>query len=517
MSSLPARASRILRDPSPLRLWRGIRGRMHEREFWIIQIAVVATTILHTGMEAAGFDSHQPGLLGMLTHIPVILYIVPVSYAGLRYGFEGSALTGAWVTVLAAPNLFIWHANGLEWLGELLLVAVVVSIGMVIAIPVEREQRERARAEAVGRRLALLNEVTVTLMRTADLEDALRRTLHRLLHILPLRTVTLRADGRDPVHSGLRISVERDADELYEIDPPSADGHPTHREATGMLCFPINGGHGEAMVCVEVLDGESLSASDRELLTTVAAEVGVALDNARLHRLNADRLKSYVHQVTRAQEEERLRIARELHDVATHELLLLCRDFDGIIELPPGAELLPERVEKVRDRAGGIVDYLRRFSRDLRPTILDNLGLAPALQWLTMELRDESEADARFRLIGESLRLAPDVEIALFRVAQEALRNADRHAGAKQVTVSLTYDGDLVEMEIADDGCGFDVPVRLDGLVPAGKLGLLGMRERIQLIGGEFRVDSRPGAGTTVAVSFGSERPEHALSIAAEA
>ena len=490
-----------------------LRRRARERTFWVVQAGVVAVTVLHVAVEAAALVEHHDGLFGMLTHLPVILYLVPVSYAGFRYGFEGSILTGLWAALLAVPNLFLWHPTDWEWLGELLLIAVVVSIGVLIAVPVEREQRQRRQAEATSRRLALLNELSEILLHTARPDDGIRQVLHRICEVLPLQSVALASwasttdepsveacHSREPT---ARCTLER---ALAHADSAASD---TEQRAlpAGMLALPCPRSDAHAALFVHIKNDQTLSDEDHELLTNVATQIGVATDNAHLHRLNQERLQTYLQQVTSAQEEERRRIARDLHDVATHELLLLCRELDTLADFPPPDEQLPEQVQQLRSRAAGIVEYLRRFSGDLRPTMLDNLGLAPALRWLTTQLSERCGINARFKLHGEPVRLDPDVEVALFRIVQEALRNVERHASATEVTITLRCEDGAVEVDVTDNGCGFAVPDHLDGMLPAGKLGLLGMRERAQLIDGRLQLESQPGAGTRVRVSTATTPP----------
>ncbi len=495
-----------------------VRRRLRERPFWTVQAGVLAVTALHIGVEAAGLHKHHAGPLGILAHLPVFLYLVPVSYAGFRYGYEGSILTGVWAALLAIPNLFVWHAHGLEWLGELLLMVAVISIGVLVAIPVEREQRQRRKAEGAGRRaeatshrLALLNELAEILLRTAHLDAAIRGVMQRLLEVLPLQAaalVTCPLDQRQPCvelcHRGDTHAHCRLASTLACVDPGEL-GAGCFVLPAGVLAFPCPINDVPAALSVHLEEGHALSADDRDLLTTVATQISVALDNANLHRLNEERLQTYLQQVTGAQEEERRRIARDLHDVATHELLLLCRDLDAIADDPPSAAEMPARVQHLRARTSGIVAYLRRFGRDLRPGILDTLGLSPALQWLATELGDRSEVAAVFELEGRPRRFGPDVELSVFRIVQEALRNAERHADAEQVSVCLRYDDSGAVVEVSDDGSGFDVPSRLDGMVPAGKLGLAGMRERAQLAGCRLSIDSQPGGGTRVHVATGAD------------
>jgi PAS domain S-box-containing protein len=209
----------------------------------------------------------------------------------------------------------------------------------------------------------------------------------------------------------------------------------------------------------------------------------------------------YIQQVTRAQEDERKRLARELHDEASPPLLLLIQRIDAIT-----SKTRPRVSRSVRDSLGDLrrqaveaLEGLRRYAQDLRPRILDDLGLLPALEWMTEVLVKEHGIDARVEVVGDERDLPDEVQLLLFRIAQEALTNVRRHAGASRARIVLKFDGNIV-LTVEDNGRGFEVPQRIGDLASAGRLGLAGMQERAQLIGGELTIQSSLGKGTTVTV-----------------
>jgi signal transduction histidine kinase len=146
----------------------------------------------------------------------------------------------------------------------------------------------------------------------------------------------------------------------------------------------------------------------------------------------------------------------------------------------------------------GILQGVRRFSRDLRPSVLDDLGLLPALEGLMADVKDEIEPE--LKIIGDTRRLAPDVELVLFRIVQEALNNVRRHAHASQVITMVEFGEGRVRITVEDNGQGFELPSRTGDLVARGKLGLVGMHERTQLLGGTLTLQSSLDEGTTVTV-----------------
>lgn len=168
-----------------------VRDRLSEPVFWAIQAAVLGITALHIGVEAIGFTLDERALVLGLHHFPVVLYLLPIAYAGLRYGFEGAFLTGAWCLILTVPNMVMWHPHGWEWAGEVVYVGLVVTIGVVIAVPVERERRRRQELAATSRRLAFLNDLGSELVATAELERSLERVLERLVETLDLEAAAV--------------------------------------------------------------------------------------------------------------------------------------------------------------------------------------------------------------------------------------------------------------------------------------------------------------------------------------
>jgi two-component system sensor histidine kinase DegS len=221
-------------------------------------------------------------------------------------------------------------------------------------------------------------------------------------------------------------------------------------------------------------------------------------DIAQLKRAE-ENLNHYLREITRAQEEERRRIARELHDDTAQDLVILMRQVDKLASSagnlsPEGSALLDE----LRQKTGKIMDEVHRFSQDLRPSVLDDLGLLPALEWLTSDLTKHFGIAVEMKVLGPVRRFPPEVELVLFRIVQEALRNVWKHSGAKKAGVTLEFGDDKTILTVKDEGKGFKLPPKIDDLTVAGKLGLAGMQERARLIGGRLRLESGPGQGTTV-------------------
>ncbi len=212
-------------------------------------------------------------------------------------------------------------------------------------------------------------------------------------------------------------------------------------------------------------------------------------------------LRFYLGQITIAQEEERKRIARELHDDTIQALVVLARQLDDIA-LEPGVSSGNEiRLETLREQVNNVMADVRRLSQDLRPPALDRLGLVPALEWLASDIQKRSGIEVKVKANGVSRRFVPELELVLFRIAQEALRNVWRHAEATMAGVKLEFVGkEKIRMVIEDNGKGFDPPVTTGDLVKQGRLGLAGMQERITLVGGSMKIESKLGQGTVVVI-----------------
>jgi signal transduction histidine kinase len=233
--------------------------------------------------------------------------------------------------------------------------------------------------------------------------------------------------------------------------------------------------------------------------------VQAALENARLYRQRQESLQSYVRQVTQAQEEERLRIARELHDETAQELVHVARKLE---QLRTGADPREaEAIEELMTMTRGTIQAVRRFSRDLRPSVLDDLGLIAALEMVVEDTSHRLADGARLQVGGKPRRLDEPVELALFRIAQEALRNVEKHASATSATVELDFVDDEVRLSVLDDGKGFALDKNMSDLIQNGKLGLVGMKERAELVGGTLELRSDREGGTRVAVRVKAVSP----------
>ncbi len=219
----------------------------------------------------------------------------------------------------------------------------------------------------------------------------------------------------------------------------------------------------------------------------------------------AENLRLYAQQITRTQEDERKRIARELHDDSIQALIILSRGIDELISVQSKRSKVIRPLEDVRAEVDKIISQVRRFTQDLRPPTLDYLGLIPAVRELISQFEHQSNIKTEFKIIGEEIHFAPEAEMLVYRIIQEALNNVWRHSEAMNAQVSIEFEKDGATIKIKDDGKGFVIGEDLR-FVEAGKIGLAGMQERADLLGGNLSIQSNVGRGTLVTMLVPYER-----------
>jgi PAS domain S-box-containing protein len=238
-----------------------------------------------------------------------------------------------------------------------------------------------------------------------------------------------------------------------------------------------------------------------ETLVSLASQAASALENARLYEELAERrreLQDLVGRVLTAQEEERRRVAYEVHDGFTQMAAAAYRRLQTFVEhRPPEFVEDREELERIVTLVQQTVGEARRVIADLRPTTLDDFGLSTAIRLQVEELRAGGYEASYEDALGEK-RLPGMLETALFRVAQEALTNVQKHAQSNRVRVALGRRDGVVRLEVRDWGCGFDLAEVSGGGGPGERVGLSSMRERVILLGGELEIRSEPGEGTSV-------------------
>ena len=238
--------------------------------------------------------------------------------------------------------------------------------------------------------------------------------------------------------------------------------------------------------------GDYLAAEKRVGGVREIEELRETLDGmAKQVHTAQEAMQNYIGAVTRGQEQERKRLARELHDDTIQALIALQQRIEMTRRaLHQDPEVAIAKLGELKTLTGEALQQVRGFVRDLRPTYLEELGLVPTLEMLA------GEAGATFQMHGKEQRLDTERELALFRITQEALRNVSKHAQATQVSVDVVFRPNEVTVTIQDNGVGFDAPATPNAYAQTGHFGLTGMQERAQLLGGNVYVQSERGKGT---------------------
>lgn len=452
--------------------------------FWITQALVLITVgaIYLTGSLQAG------GTAGGLRVAAVALTALPVLYAARMFSSEAAALTALWVVALAGPTLVLGDP-GTGQFAEPAVLVTALAVGTVLAMRVDAERGARERAEALSVRLTLLHDVLQVLARhepipvlLQQLADTIRRGMNAdlvAIRYAPAQGTPVRvASGGD---IGRTCHAAPEGDEECTVALSAEDAH----------C-------GEIAV---VRRGRPYAAEERQVLAIAGLEVSAALELRLLEDHRSRALQMYARQVTTAQEAERTRIARDLHDGPVQLLAGLVRTAD-LIEKEREADGIAfgAAVERLRGMSEAALTELRSLTRDLRPMTLHRLGLHAALRSLAADVTDRSGVTVHLHVDGGD-PLREEVELCIFRIVQEALTNVAKHAQATQVRAEVHRTPDEVRVEIRDNGRGASIPADPTELARHGRFGLLGMRERAALFNGTLEVASPvPGgeAGTSV-------------------
>ena len=419
-----------------------------------------------------------------------LFLLLPITYLGFLFGMKAGLTGSALALVIMLPNALLTSEYRVDALGE---VGGVVAAGAVINVGFERLRRERERRRLVGEQLRVSEERYREIFENAhdgiwlqDMQGRItmaNRACAEITGYTPEELVGMRAKGllsEEPLNKARqirkRLLAGETINEPYEQEIIKRDG-------TSALLW--------------------LTPS---LITSQGWPTGfqfIARDITEQAHMQ-ENLNFYLQQVTRAQEHERQRIAQELHDETAQSLLLMAQRLDSLastakkrLNRDVAAEL-----QEVRATTIEALMELRRLAQDLRPRILDDMGLVPALEWLADDLAEQDGIEARVEVDGTLPRLSEEGQLLLFRIAQEALRNIGKHSGASEAILSLrAYDARL-EMRVADNGEGFTLPKAVGDLAATGKLGLLGMHERARLLGGTLDIRSERRKGTTVVVEL---------------
>lgn len=431
-------------------------------------------------LTAAGWQS-------VLRLLFIILAVGAGFYLGIRAGV---------ILLAAAAVLMVGSAGALATAPgpALVEIAVVVAMGAAALYLLRRWRRDRRESRRLGaafNRSRLSEENFRELFQNAS--DAI------WIHDLEGRIVAANRADEEMVGYSLDELLGRDVREFLPED--------ARQVAAEVRQKLLKGEQVEPRYEQRLIRKDGTEATI-EVTTRLIRKAGrpiafqnIARDVSRERNMQ-DSLRFALQKVLVAQEEERKRIARELHDVTAQSILLLIHRLDAIVsdeqlELSsPQRQALDELLVLTRGALGDI----RRFSQELRPAILDDLGLTAALEWLADNFSAEDHIRVDVAWEPSLPKMPHPVQLALFRIAQEAFANIRKHAGATRVFVRLRAVDGKIRMVIDDNGRGFEHPLPAGGGKKDGRLGLIGMEERAQLLGGTLDITTRRGRGTVVTV-----------------
>ncbi len=446
---------------------------VRQRAFWAVQFLTFVIAVVHTVVELNGTGLFPEALY----FVPSSLFFVPVVYAALKFGARGSVPTAIWSVVVTVPNLVFFH-DGPERIGILWQSAILVAIGAFVGLAVDHERDAREDAEAreaarlaSERRYRSLYDHAADAVLVVDDDGRIDEANAAAARLLDQRLEAMRGQPlSDTVGPDLaKDLISGDTDSGPRPLRSAAGGSPVWVQAVGTA--PLTG------------EGEGGGSQ-------------VMFRDVTLQHEREQGLEGYARHAIAAREEERRRMAYELHDGPLQSLVLLSRKLDALDEDADDEDVLEDARVIIDETAA----ELRRLSRALRPPILDDLGLVAALRSEASALARRSGMQVRFAVIGQGRALPQDAELLLLRVAQESLHNAERHSAAGSVDVSLAYEPDGTALTIADDGRGIGTVPSATTLLAGGKLGILGIQERVRLARGSLDIGARPGGGTRVSV-----------------
>ena len=383
-----------------------------------------------------------------------------------------------------------------------------------------------------NRELSLLNAIASAVSQSLKLDTILESALDKVVDfmradvaILNLFAINPEGAGERSVYRGLSPELVATAARLGPCRqqwggamPCSGAMAPCPLRDTIQQSYPDQPEEERAFACVKLISKgialgtlcvarkrtDGFDGVDSELLASVAHQIAVAVENATLYqeleRKEAAR-GELLRKVISAQEDERKRIARELHDETSQALAALGVALETVSVAPAkNAEEVKERVAAIKPLAVRMLEEVRKLTLDLRPTVLDDLGLIPAIRWYAENRLKPQGIKVQLETAGIERRLPPELETTLFRVAQEAITNIARHSEAENVVIAMDLSKTSVIIEVEDDGKGFDLNAISRNVEKGQGLGLMGMRERVALFSGVISIDTEPGSGTQLRI-----------------
>lgn len=464
--------------PGPVPAAERHRSPWGQRQFWLVQASVLAIALLHdvvlVRMQA------QELLWGIPSPLTSTLLIVPVIYSALTFGVAGAVSTTLWAGVLIVPHWVVLHIHPLSvshlWI-EVTNLSVILAVAIVVGRRVEVERLAAHRAEVARA--------------TASVAEARYRGL---FENQPSPVIVVDPGG---------TVVELNAAATAALGP-QAVGRPLHEFLPDVISGASTGAvvritHGPDRLYAPTISSVTVAGGrvlEQIVLTDVTDQQARQLEQ-----------RAFNGRLIAVEEDERRRLAEELHDDPLQQLMYLMRTLDELAQDERLDEGLAHSVRdgrRVAQDAGGAI---RKIIHGLRPPVLDDLGLIPAVRQLIKQSQQRAAIEIGLQVQGPQRRLPRDVELTAYRVIQESLNNVLRHSHASCASVVIDF-GDVPTVTIRDDGVGLNgspEPAVGEGL------GLIGMRERVARVGGTLHVSSVEGQGAIIRAELPVDIPKTPL------
>ncbi len=461
--------------------------------FWLILLLFAVITFFHYSEQIRSPESLSEWLssVGVAEHaLNRALYLIPIVLCGFLLGWQGSLAMSFLALFAMLPQVFFFSEQPVYAALETSTVFVIGSLLSMAFITLRKERDYRKELESA--------------------QEELRSSEQRYRQIFEDAGDSIIVHGLD----GKVIAINHATEELTGY---------TKEEILTMNAGAFVTGEDSIATAERIRDtllsGQTVEPYEQHITRKDGTEVDMQISSTLVYekgkpvafqhigrnvtekkRLD-ENLRFYIRQATRAQEEERKRISMELHDDTIQALIVLSRQLDALTMVKEGiSDEVRDKLENLWQQTDNILQGLRRLSQDLRPAMIDRLGLLPSIEWLAENLKKYAGIETSVEFIGEEHRLPEEVAVALFRVTQEALSNVRKHSRATKAEVTVEFEEDLARVTVKDNGKGFDMPGKAGDLAKYGKLGLAGMQERAELVGGKLEVTSEPGKGTTLIV-----------------
>lgn len=440
---------------------RALHPPVRDARFWFVQVLVA---VIAVGHEVADANTILMPL-GIPSFATVGLFLIPIVYAALNFGLPGSFATAVLVTFLTVPDFYFVDRVEHHWIDGLQL-GIIDAVAIFVGQRVERERLARFRAEEAG----------------------------EAYHKAEARYRALFSDSPAPI---LVVSPDgsiRESNPAAQALVPKLAAPNAIQDVLGVSYRDLCEQRAELVRLPDKTDEvHDLRALCTPLETDEGPMVQVVLQDVTEELRERERIAAYAAHVVQVQEEERRRIGQEIHDEPLQSLIQVYRRLAGSREENP--ELLRLELADPNGPLAAVIDDLRELAHGLRPPALDDLGVVPALRRLVDEFSERNAVTSTFEVAGQSRGLSPDLGLSMFRIVQEALHNVERHAAARNVKIGLTIASGCVVIEVEDDGIGFDVK---EAQTRYRGLGLIGMSERAQLLGGKLIIRSQPDGGALI-------------------